>query len=65
MKMAENCALYRCEKHEENGIKWKDEYCDGLETAICKAKIFCPFYKSKKNWRAIKFRKQTQYVRVE
>lgn len=65
MKMAENCALYRCEKHEEDGIKWKDEYCDGLETAVCKTKIFCPFYKSKKNWRAIKFRKQTQYVRVE
>lgn len=65
MKMAENCALYRCEKHEEDGIKWKDEYCDGLETAICKTKIFCPFYKSKNNWRAIKFRKLTQYVRVE
>lgn len=65
MKMAENCALYRCEKHEEDGIRWKDEYCDGLETAICETKIFCPFYKSNEEWHAIVVKKQTQYVRVE
>lgn len=64
MKMAENCALYRCEKHEEDGIKWKDEYCDGLEELICK-KRKCPFFKSKEEWRAIVVKKQTQYVRVE
>lgn len=65
MDMSKNCALYRCEKHEEDGIKWKDEYCDGLDTPICKKKTFCPFYKSSKEWRAIVVKKQTQYVRVE
>lgn len=38
MDMSKNCALYRCEKHEDDGIKWKDEYCDGLDTPICKKK---------------------------
>ena len=65
MKMADNCALYRCEKHEEDGIKWKDEYCDGLDEPICKCKVICPFYKSKNKWRAVTVRKQTQYVRIE
>ena len=64
MKMAENCALYRCEKHEEDGFKWKDEYCDGLDDPICKSGE-CPFYKSIEKWRPIIVRKQTQYVRVE
>ena len=62
--MKTDCALYRAEKHNDDGIMWLNEYCDGLEEAVCKTKA-CPFYKSKEIWRAIVIHKQTQYVRFE
>lgn len=63
--MRDDCALYRCEKHNDDGIRWVEEYCDGLEDSFCKHGKSCPFYKWKGMWRAIVIRKQTQYVRIE
>lgn len=62
--MREDCALYRVEKHNDDGIMWLTERCDGLEVPMCKEGK-CPFYKSKEKWRAIVVRKMTQYVRWE
>lgn len=63
--MRDDCALYRCEKHNDDGYVWTKEYCDGLEEPYCKEGKSCPFYKWRGTWRAIVIRKQTQYVRIE
>lgn len=65
MEAAKDCALYECEQHEEDGIKWKEESCVGLEELTCKKKVFCPFYKSNKLWKKIIVKRQIQFVRKE
>ena len=63
--MKTECALYRVEKHDDGGIMWLYEYCDGLEEAYCKRNRKCPFYKSREKWKPVIVRKMTQYVRVD
>lgn len=63
--MRTECALYRVEKHNDDGIMWLKEYCDGLFDPYCKKNRPCPFYKSRQKYKAIVVRKLTQYVRVD
>ena len=63
--MRQDCALYRCEKHREDGLTWIIEYCDGLDDPFCRAGKSCPFYKWRGKWKAVVVRKMTQYVRAE